>query len=467
MSEGRVSILGEKTGDIQFNRLGKLYVWSIVFEPLLYFIVVSGQSTLGVGGNWSRFLQFLVLICIGVRVLLKGSIWGFNPFEDLYKRFSYYFIFVLFSAVFGLISGAYVVHHESISTNASAFAGFLLSSQIRPFFEYFIVIYYFLYFVVLPRFLLASPAGVNYFFKIFFRVFYLSFVIGVIDLFLIKLADVHLLSRHLGDEKYPGFRFHGLAGEPRDAFVYLVLGLVMYLLRDIWRDEKSLTNFKIAIIFIALLLTQSFSGLFAMVFSGALVGFYYLPRVSFAKVLSGLLIIAVLALIAVSAAQNSYRIMRYYEAFYGLYEQLESGNKVSGLMEVVMNNIYPVWQRWTEVLEFNFLPLLIGTGFGSASAINNNFLHLNEIMNPNSNLVRLVYGNGIVGLYLFIKAFLYPLKKVCIEKHQVNKLILGMLLLLGAFFGHRSACPYIFLGIIFVVFQVKSRHLNIEAGRQW
>lgn len=448
----------------RFSWLGKLYVWSVVFEPLLYFVIVSAQPTIGVGGNWSRFLQLLLLILLGAKLSLGKSVIILNPFNSIDRKYSYFLILAIISGCFGLLTGEYELNqnyeYSSIYTSAAAI---LLGSQLRPFIEFFITIYYFLYFVVLPRYLLSSPAGINYFFKIFFRLFILSFLIGMIDLLLVYFTGIDGMSRQLGEGKYPGVRFHGLAGEPRDAFVYLVLGLAMFLLRDIWRDEKQLTKFKIILIFCATLLTQSASGFAGMIFSGILIIIFYIPRVSPKVALISFLVFSGVAVIVTFSALNSYRMMLYWNAFETLYGTLESGEKVTTVASVVMNNIYPVWVRWKEMLDFNFLPLVFGGGFGSASVVNNNFMPESGILNPNSNMVRLVYENGVLGLYMFICAFLVPIRKLCFKKHDYINLTLVMLLLLGAFLGHRSACLYIFLGITIVVLQSKIRDPQIRA----
>ncbi len=433
--------------------LGKLYIWSVVFEPLLWFVVQSGNTFIGIGGNWSRILQILVISSILIRFLVKQSIYNINPFSSLYRGYTYFFLFAILSAIYGYFSGAYMAEEYHAGEGFSSIANLLLSNQVRPIIEFFIAIYYFLYFVVLPRYLLFSSDGINYFFKVFFGMFYLTYLVGMIDLLLIKLYGIEGLSRHIGEAKYPGDRFHGLAGEPREAFVYLVLGLTMLMLKNIWKNKRKLSKIKVALIIIAALFTQSASGIFGIFFAVILLIIFYFPKISLMKVIGSTIAIALISSVIFLAAQNSYRIMLYVNAFGVLYETLEAGEKVDSVLFVVMNNIYPVWERWRQVMEFNFTPLIVGTGFGSASAINNYYLDVNEYMNPNSSIVRIIYGNGLIGLFLFIRAFLVPIKKLTIDNKHKNKLILCMLLLLGGFLGHRTVCPYIFLGIALVVLQ--------------
>ena len=93
----------------------------------------------------------------------------------------------------------------------------------------------------------------------------------------------------------------------------------------------------------------------------------------------------------------------------------------------------------------------IGTGLGSASAINNAYLRSGEILNPRANIIRLLYENGLIGTLFFISAFVYPIKYLRLPKYIDNKMILSTLFILGAFFAHRSSVPYIFLGSSLVI----------------
>ena len=115
-----------------------------------------------------------------------------------------------------------------------------------------------------------------------------------------------------------------------------------------------------------------------------------------------------------------------------------------------INNIYPIWIRWLEVSEMNFLPLFIGTGLGTASIINGFILSEGGILNPHANIIRIFFESGILGTLLFIIAFINPLLKI--EKHLDSTiLVFLMLLMLGVTFGHRSSALYTFFGLIIAI----------------
>ena len=157
------------------------------------------------------------------------------------------------------------------------------SSYFRPFFEYFIAFYYFAYFVVIARYLIPNKEAINYFFKLFLIVFILCILIGYLDLLLQLLLPLETymgFPRHFYNDTRVGFRFHGIAGEPRDAFSYLILGLGILTLRDIWRNKKKLTFFWVIFIAITATLTQSMSGLLGIAFCIPLLFIFHLPSVS-------------------------------------------------------------------------------------------------------------------------------------------------------------------------------------------
>ena len=141
------------------------------------------------------------------------------------------------------------------------------------------------------------------------------------------------------------------------------------------------------------------------------------------------------------------------DALSGLYEILAKGEKPPALLMAQMTNIYPIWDRWINLLEFDILPLFIGTGFGSSSFINNAYMGFqsNQLLNPQANIIRLIYENGFIGCLLFISAFIYPINQLRLPVRVKNKIIISMFFLMGAFLSHRSPTLYIYLGVSLVV----------------
>ena len=63
-------------------------------------------------------------------------------------------------------------------------------------------------------------------------------------------------------------------------------------------------------------------------------------------------------------------------------------------------------------MEFNILPTLIGTGFGSSAVANAEVMDPSGVLNPNANIIRILFDSGLLGLLFYMVAFLYPIKKV-------------------------------------------------------
>ena len=432
----------------------KLYVWSVVFETLLFFILVS-QDVSGVGGNLSRALQFGVILALIFKGLLTPfrKIQLLNPSSIYFRWYFIYFSFILFSLIFGIFSGGYVGKTDNFSANV-----------LRPGFEYFITLYYFIYFAVLPVFLLNSKKGIDYFFKVFFFMFFLSFLLGIIDFLLVLVAGYELIPRHLSDMTHVGTRFHGIAGEPRDAFVHLFLGLSLLFLRELWTGKR-FKRLWVPIIIIAALLTQSTSGVIGLLIFLSLLIVFQIPRMRLRSIF--LLSFAIILITGAFGYMviNSPRIQIYLEAAPIALQALERGIDLPPVIEYQINNIYPVWVRWLEISELNFLPLFVGTGLGTASIINGFVLSEGGVLNPHANIIRIFFEGGLIGTLLFILAFINPVLKI--EKQSGNNiLVFLMLLMLGVTFGHRSSALFTFLGIIILVHVLLSRSKAQKSGAE-
>lgn len=450
----------------------RLYVWSLIFEPLLYFIILP-QNITGVGGNISRVFQFLVIITIFIKFVLTFKIRFIGLFSSVMKFFSYYYFYLVLVGLIGLLTGSYSynqaidnpIKENLIDTNS--FAVLVQSPIFRPAFEYFIALYYFVYFVVLSQFIFISKQSINYFFK-WFNVFFVACIlIGFTDLLLINILseEYNGIGRHIADKQYPGNRFHGIAGEPRDAFVYLILCFGILSLRDIWGNKNKLTFLWVIIILIAIFLTQSFSGIIGIIISIPLLLVFGFNNLSIKQKLFGIFLFLIAIFVVYLNINFSIRMTLYFESFIGLYQDLKSGNKIDNVLKVTLNNIYPIWHLWQEVKDFNFFHLFFGNGLGSASLINNYYYGESELLNPNASLVRMLYESGIIGILLFILAFVAPIRSLNINRILKNKLLVLMLILLGTYLSHRSVAPYIYLGLTLSVIRYKTLEVNSNISK--
>jgi hypothetical protein len=434
--------------------ISKVYVWSVVFEPLLFFIIWD-RLTAGIGGNISRILQAFVIIALILKYSIKPSgLRIINFANPLYRNYSIYLGISIFAGLVSALFGGYEVSVPYSSSIQSYFADLLNSPAFRPLFEYFIAIYYFIYFTVLPRYMLKTEGAVLYFFSVFKTIFLISLVVGMVDI-AFDVVDIHLVPRHIADWVHVGVRFHGLAGEPRDAFIYLFLGIAVLGLEAHIKGQSP-SKLWIVTVISAAILTQSASGLIGIAVFLVLIVMYSLTQaINIRRFFSLLAIIILSSAFIYGAISSSERLSQYLKSMSGLWGLLESGGELPYLMMVQSSNIYPLYDLTVKARELNILPIVIGSGLGSSSAINNQYSSFaGMIMNPNSQLVRSLFESGIVGTYFFIMSFLYPVKQLTkhIAKKDSRTFVILTLLLIGCFMGHRTAAPFIYLGIFLAAF---------------
>mgnify|MGYP001427717790 CR=1 FL=1 len=444
---------------VKLGFLSKLFVWSVLMEPLLLF-VVAGQATAGVGGNISRLLQLIVVVSLAYKFVFTraSNVRVPNPFHYHYKWYFYYLLFLIISFLVGYYNGYFKLNSVSFAdSNYSGFSYLLNSTYTRPIFEYVISAYYFIYFVILPRYLINSTQGIDYFFKIFIYTFYACLILGLLDYFLIVFLDIeNFIPRHLSDFRDPGRRFHGLAGEPRDAIVYMGFGLGILFLRDLFMTEKRTPKPIILLVMICMLLTESFSGFVGLLIGVTLIAVYQVPRIP-VKYIAALSFLLVLGSVAIFfTVVNSERVLKYVEALPLAVLAFQKATTVPPVIEAQIANIYPVWIRLTELLDMNLVPLFFGSGLGTASIANNIFYDVDAVYNPHANFIRIFFESGIIGSLLYANAFLHPIRRIIKDRVIKNTFIYYLLIILGLNLGHRSSTIFIFLGISLLIFS----HIN-------
>lgn len=447
--------------------LSRLYVWSILFEPLLFFMLME-RTVSGITANVSRILQAMVIIGLILKFLLDVlrvklvSVRIINVLSPLYVNYSAYFSLVVFAGCFGLLSGAYDAQYAyHFNEGDSGWYQFIDSESIRPIFEYIITLFYFFYFAVLPQYFLKTKKSIDYFFSSFKLVFNISLILGFIDLAFAAMNHP-LLPRHIADWRMVGMRFHGLAGEPRDAFVYLFYGLATLHLSAYYKGVR-LGGLWITLVLLAAILTQSASGLIGILIFIVLYGVYSLGRSNIRSLVRLCFVLTLVIVLSYVAAISSKRIMMYLESTVNLWNILEARARLPYLMSVQSSNIYPIYDLIVKFRNWNFLPVFIGSGMGSASVINNLYDPVTTtINNPHSQFVRVIFESGLIGVFLFVKSFLSPIKYLTkqLSSKKQHEFILLMLLLLGIFLGHRSSVCFIYLGIFIAAFRVLEANVS-------
>ena len=431
--------------------LAKIYIWSIVLHPLLFFDFAH-EELIGIGGNISKILELIVVICLFFSLIFYRTYSIIlNPqYSTVYWVYTFYAIWVAF---FGYFYGYYEFNNNIEYVNQ----GFFNLAIIRPFFEYIILIFYYFYFVVLAVHFLSSNKTINYFFKVFLFLFYSHLLLGFLDQISTIYFEFDLIPISLSRYTPTSWRFHGLAGEPRDAFVFLIFGIAMIYLYNFWKKQNKIKLLlPVTISIIALLMTASVSGMVGVIISTGLISAYQLrtfklKNIFFAVLFSSIVLISVYLNFVYFS-----RLGEVLNALPALYYGLKEGNIPEGLIGQ-MPNIYPVFSRFNEVIELNLLPTIFGTGVGTESVVNVNMLGGGDLtVNPQSQIIRLFYSAGIVGTLLYIISFYYPVYKIS-KIYNTKIFIYILLFLLGANLGHRSIAIFIFLGVFMAVFKQLSK----------
>lgn len=428
----------------------KLYTWSLVFEPLLFFVVGTGGQSTGVPPSLSKLLQFFVLLIFIFRVITTKWTKLSNQVSLVHinKFFLYYFSILLFSSLIGIVFlNSYEVNINNALNNQYQ-APFLTNNYIRPFFDIFIIIYYYFYFIILAKYHINTEQSVEYLFKCIVRTFYVVLVFGFIDLWF-SLLGGDLIKRHIGESIDVGFRFHSFAGEPRDAFVYLIFGGLILIIYNANFVEIKFKKTTLIIIIVALMLTQSFSGIFGIFIGGVLALCYFILNLN-RKAFYFMGISLAISYLIFYFSQYSVRIGMYVDSLSGLYNLLKTGQELPYLLKVQSVNFLPVWGLYNKLLDYNLIQFMFGSGFSSSAYYNMNYIGDLSFTNPHSQITRLLYEGGIFGTILYLlfltKPVLTFLKTLPVNLKNYSIFIFFMIT--GSSLSHRSLIPFILLGII-------------------
>ncbi len=432
--------------------ISRVYIWSLIFEPLLYFVYASAGQTTGIPLSVSRILQIIVLISFILRLMLiRRPIAQQQLFSiHLNKYFVYYFLILFVSSFLGI----FIFHSYEVSIKSSIFNGetevpFLRSKYIRPVFDIFLLSYYYFYFIILARHFFNSGKAISYYFKYFILSFYGIIFFGFVDLGYSFLMGSALIKRHLGESTDVGTRFHSFIGEPRDAFVYLVYaGLILVIYHFLYSKIRYI-SIMLYLILAAAILTQSASGIIGNFIGGILALIYFLSKGS-KKSFYFFGVFTVLITFVIILIPYSPRMGLYIEGFSSLYDNLKRGDELPYILLVQSVNFLPFWGMFNQLLNYNYFQFLFGSGLSSSAYYNMNYIGDYSFSNPNSQFTRILFEGGIVGFIIYLLFLVKPalqFLKMLPRKAGYNSIFL-FFLLTGSGLAHRSLIPFIFAGLV-------------------
>lgn len=412
-----------------------------MFEPFLFFVFTWKNNYIGFPISVSRVLHLIVISLLLSRFILKlvskKKLIFVNNFFPENKYLMLFLILSLLSLFIGIIYGSYNLPTQS---NTSIQSGFSIYFS-RIIFEHIILIFNIFYFAILPRHLINTKIDFDYLFKIFKIFLIFSLLLGYADFLLSKFGIADFIGRHIRDNVHVGQRFHGLAGEPRQAGAQLLFFISMYILNCIYFKIK-INKWVMFLLILASLLTVS-----ATILAGFIFLFFFL--VIFRQIQFKFFLIFAVILVFMSSTD---RVQHYYDVYtipflnFFIEKNFESVD-----FNILNAEVYPIMDLYKKFLNYEFLPILFGNGLGSASAINNFYLEENfGSNNPNIQLTRLLFEHGILSTVIFIASMIWPIKYYT---HNTNKktkslYLFSMLLVLSVTLAVRSPILFIYLGIL-------------------
>lgn len=434
--------------------LTKIFIFGILFEPLLFFVLAPGQF-----GNISRvlqlfFLSLLILICLmlvrrNASLKIKRASNQTNPFIVLF------FISISFSLFFGIVNDNLSLKLNIFQLSffdQGAFQDEVFKQLLR---EHLILIYYFFVFYLGSKTFIFGSDAIIYFFKMFKLLFIFNLIIGYIDL-CFSYFGFDLISRHIYDGVNVGNRFHGISGEPRQAAVFLIYGLSMLYFNSLLLKER-ISRILVTTSICALLLTFSFTALIGIAITGILY-FIFNIRIVANNIFRSTFYFSLIILSIMVLISNS-RIEDYINVFSTQLYLLENPNQLPYLIRVQMGDIFPIYEQYKSLVSGRWIEILFGNGIGSSAVINFSYIQsIDGFGNPNSQLARFIYETGFIGLSFFILIFFWPIiNSGPIEPKVKNNLFLLTSAIIGFALAVRSPVIYIYLAfLVKVIHQLKN-----------
>lgn len=430
------------------NLVTKLWVLGFLLEPFLYF-VLADRTQAGITINLARFFQLLLIITVSLH-LLSGNILSVpkKSIKCLRPIFLFFFIAIFFSSILLSIKA---IMNINLHEDYSSFANMLNGMYIRPILEIVILAYQLVYFLVMPSIFLKTKADFKFLFRAAFVLLFLHFVLGWFD-FIFSGMGFDLLARHFHDGIYVSQRFHGLAGEPRDASVLILSFFLFFGIYSIYRhgQVREVRWPIIILLIISWIATASFSGVLALIFGFILYLLYGTKILSIKSIFKFFFYALALAILVFVLMNYVERLFNYFDTYSNAMLELIA-NPFMELPHIILvsyNNLFPIIMMYKDVESGNVLPLLFGYGIGSSGQIN--AVIYSEFNNPNSQIIRFLYEFGLFGTLLFIGSFLSTVRLATqnLSVIDAKRIKLFIIITIGAFFAHKGYFLYMGIGLL-------------------
>ena len=438
----------------QVSLATKLFTISIILELSRYFII-GNREDFGFNITLSRIFQVLVIFFVFAKFFYGDKkILNLKVPKKLLEIITILFIYIIFIWLFFFSLSVF----DLLSPIRPSFFSYI-DSQIlssiysRSYVELIIFFFYFFYFSLLPIYVLYNEAQIEYFFKLTITFFMIFILMGWID-FLLSPFGIEIIARHFNDGVHVGIRWHSFFGEPRDAFSALIFFSFILFLRNFNNTKKVWSDYRMQLAVLSTIFTFSLSGIIGIALSILLIIMMYLfYGISFGRFLILLGFTLLLIMATLLLFNQSERLNEYYEATILLGEILFNSEPIyiEGVLSGQAPNLIPIWHRIYEFNQGIYMPLLFGTGLGSSAIINSFYIGEETLLNPHTQISRIIFEFGIIGTILFILSFFWPIhfytKQFELDDSKRKSLFIAFCWIMGSFLAHRSSIAYVFLGI--------------------
>lgn len=440
---------------------------SVISEFLLYFIF--GESLFS---KLSRIFQITFLIFFLLKTLINPiSISKNLVLNGTTTMFAIFIIFSLFITIINFFLGTYynglinyLIFQELINVKESSISNSWNSVLLIPIKETLKYIYFFFYFVILLPLIINTKEKFIYFIKLFIFIYVLSLFIGFYVL--INTYDNYgqvLLSRHwyYNDQMNLGFRYHGIFGEPRDASVALVIGIMMVYVKSIYTQDKP-SYLLIFLSIVALLCTMSGSLMISLLLF-PLLFLYINPKILLNIDTKFIFLFLLIGLAFIIILYSSERTLIYFNALFTFFTDFKNNESLSSILAAQSVNVFPIYEFLSKIFTINFYYSIIGHGTGSSNILKIPFESF-SLAGAHSLLARILYEYGLIGILIWISIFtksIYSLKKY-IKNNEWQILMFIYIFLISISLIHKSHLIYIAMGVFIIMRNLYNESLDSE-----
>lgn len=475
------------------------YILAFLFLPFDFFLFYE-QNVFGTTWTMSKMLQIITYVMILVKIVFDRDISIVKDIIASYKLHKYFLIFLSFIILVSIVGILNNNYHTVFNDSSFKF-------QIRPIKEILILCHQYFFFIVLAPIIINSKIKIRNAMQLLFLAVIFNLIFAFIDYGLV-VYGIEFIPRHWIDGRDVGERLHGLFGEPRDAYVGLIFSMCfVYVYKNYFNQTLSII-FPIIFCLSSVLTfsTSAFVGAFVYLITICSVKIFQSFRQQ-QKIKSWILFILFFVVLSLIFNTRNYiyitqlfetltNTLRYYSfnvladmllnlefnrpSFLPSSEEIVYDRKFLSLSPLENNiphgsdrtgtglsahivNLLPLLEYIDRINRLEYWNFLFGKGSGTTSIFFNQVTTNNQISNPHSQFIKILFEYGIIGfcLYAFsLFKIVFDLSKNVNIKTQ--KLIFGSFIMLGVpVLLNNNYMLHLFLGVLIICNYVDKRDYKI------